>query len=654
MNYNDLQKAVVDQNGGILRVTAGAGSGKTQTIAGHISRLVKEEQIDPNKILCITFSNAGAKEMIHKIKREIGSKAEDILITTFNAFAFDIVKKNATELGFQRIPNVINDVQKFAIIRDLLKDNPILTWSGASFRMFTNSSGYGTKGALLIVADVFDAIREVGGSSSNPKADLTVFMTDDIDFNTMQAMIALYDKYDAILMERGLLTFSDQEVYAMKVLETHPDYLDDMYSHIIVDEFQDTSRLEMEYVKHLKVASGMEELMVVGDDSQSIYGFRNTSPQFLIQFDTYVNEPLIRFTDSTEILRQNKRMLTKELQLVDNYRSTQNILDAAEEVLHSDDNNHLHLVAARGHGADVVVNPFLKRDAEASWIAKSIKEKIQSGVNPESIAIIAATKGELRYFADSLTKEGIPSMFGAPQPLYVNSRVRAILAFARYLQNQWDRKDLIICANAWMKGGFLTASEEEQNKAIGKVQDLSEEIKTSVDERQKKELFIGFMDEISMDDEAVEFFKTAFDNLDYLESLIYCRDFEELGKGQEFRMTDSYPGVFLVTAHSSKGCEWDVVYNSIDRYGDSGGNYATEDLRLLYVSMTRARNELFVTGTFEAAKSTIRDPHYSGLMKKVLHVVDKEFDSELVDALATAAKIKKTKAVKEKNRRKAD
>ncbi len=597
ITYTPAQAKAVNADKGVIRVIAGAGSGKTQTVAGHIKHVLMQSK--PENILCITFSNAGAKEMRHKIVRELGEDPEGLTVQTFNSFGFGIVQDQYKELGYAIPVNVINDVQRFSIIRDLLEANPIYEWTGISFRKFTSANGYGASGALKIVSDIFNAIKLAGGSSSAPGVDFDGINTGDMNFTALRKVVLLYDKYDAVLKERGLVDFSDQEILAMKVIENDPDYLKNhfTYEHIVVDEYQDTSALQTEFCKYLKNLPSFRSLMVVGDDAQSIYSFRHTSPEFLINFPDYINAPHIRYTPGTNELPENRADAVQDIMLTDNYRSTQEILDAAGEALGNTSGIKKQLVAARGHGRNVETYAFKKRADEVKWIVDEIEKRIKAGTPAEDIAVIAYTKDELRGFADELTGRGIPAMFGAPENLFDNSRVQAILAFADYLQNPTDSADELIVANALAQGKIAILPSSERDAFIEKARLRASAIRSSMSEAEQKELFLDFISDIALDDEAIEHFVKAFGNLDFEESLRYCRDFKDLGREQEFRRLDAYPGVMLITAHSSKGLEWPIVYNSVDKYQSKEGSNTEERKRLLYVSMTRARDELYVTGT---------------------------------------------------------
>ena len=583
VSFSPSQEHAIGFTDGIARIIAGAGSGKTKVVVERVARLLKSG-VKPWEILMVTFTKAGAGEMKRRIEASVGHALEGLTVTTFNSFQNDIVLDNWEDLGFKRKPKVIDDVEQFAIIADILGKNPILEWGGRAFMNFTATKGFGTRGALQIAKAVFKACKvskaEKGTINMAYARDVVTY--DEISDAALTKLVALYDQYETTMKEKGLIEFDDQELLTFKVLEMDPGYLAANYkfAHIIVDEFQDTSEGQIEFVKHLKEIPTFKSLMVVGDDLQAIYGFRDTSPEYIVHFEDYIGE------DVTDIYLDR------------NFRSTPQICEFAEKLIEpNSDKVDKDLVAARGDGAPVIVNPFYKQKEEYDYITAGIKQHLNNGMHPEDIAVLAYTKSELIKIADVLTKAGIPSMFGAPEPLMQNSRIRAILSFARVVSDASDTKDAAIAANAIIGGGIMDRPPEDVEKMVSDIIERASAI--SGNEHQGKELFLKYIDEIMMDDEAVENFRDSLDNKDIDEIIEYCRNFSMYGEGVEYRRTQKYPGVALVTAHSSKGLEWPVIYNTITKYM-KGGRMTRREVeeirRLLFVSATRARDELYVTG----------------------------------------------------------
>lgn len=347
---------------------------------------------------------------------------------------------------------------------------------------------------------------------------------------------------------------------------------------------------QIDFIKYLRGLPTFESLMVVGDDSQSIFGFRETSPEFIIHFEDYMGEPI------------------DDIYLLENHRSTPEIIQFANTINAMNvDKVEKDLIATRPHGTPVIVNGFYDKTSELKYIVEGIKAHLANGFRPEDIAVIAYTKEELKNVADALTKEKIPSMFAAPEPLLENSRIRAILAFANVIRDRTDTRNALIVANALEGGAIMSYPREMIEEKVKEVVATAEAIISIPSLAGKKALFLKFIEDLSFGDETVQNFKDGLNNKEFDEIMIYCNDFALYGANAAYRRIDEYPGIVLITAHSSKGLEYKVVYNTISKYQKT--KFATrkaleEVRRLLFVSATRARDELYITGQYAASGST--------------------------------------------------
>ncbi len=239
MTFSLQQQKAIDFDSGVARIIAGAGSGKTAVVTERVARLLRGGST-PESILMITFTKAGAGEMKKRIEMKLGRELPSLTVSTFNSFEYEIVKNCWQELGFQREPKVIDDVERFAVIADLLTNNPIYEWSGRAFMNFSSSNGWGTRGALRIAADVFAACKK------SKMTNGTVNMTDaraaasheEIGPAALEKLVKLYDEYEKVMMEKSLIEFEDQEILAFKMISMDPGYLKEHYKfeHLIVDE----------------------------------------------------------------------------------------------------------------------------------------------------------------------------------------------------------------------------------------------------------------------------------------------------------------------------------------------------------------------------------------------------------------------------------
>lgn len=598
MVLTDEQVEVVDYESGILRVNAGAGAGKTMVVALRTGALI-EKGYDPKKMLLITFTNAGAEEMrsrIEKVLEDVGIDKDisDMTICTFNAFGDMILKKEYAKLGFNEPPKVIDDVERSRIIANLLNTHTV---PGLDYRNFTTNMKT-CKGALAVAKDVF-AIVKAGQYSVSDAPEVMSKMSgySGVRRHAVEELIALYDEYDEMLRNDNLIEFADQEVLVFELLHQNPFYLEKFgFEHITIDEFQDTSEGQLKLVKHLINCPSFKSLMVIGDDSQAIFGFRDTTPKFILEFPEYI--------------QQEVGMEVDDIFLRENHRSTPEILDCANKLNDMrKDKIPKDLVATRAPGKPVVVKGFLNKQDEYNFILKDIKEHLDAGIKPEDIAIIAATKYELMSFADMLGKAEIPSVLLNPEPLLENSRVQAAVALSKFLRDAEDTSDMLVYANALAGGGLIEAPNEEIEEKIEALKKETESYQALTDEQSRKEKIMSMLWDIdSNEDEVYESLLKTLEvkNVDKL--MQYLDDFYLFGSAAAFRRTHSYPGVVLTTAHSSKGLEWNVVYNTVSKYdgpelhtnSSVSREMMEERLRLLFVSMTRARDELIITGQFVA------------------------------------------------------
>lgn len=619
VNLTPAQSYAIQYDHGIARINAGAGAGKTMVVAFHIKALL-DKGVKPEEICCITFTNAGAKEMLHRAELYSGRSLENMKICTFNAFEYDIVKECWAQLGFPREPKVIDEVERYSIIADIINKNPIYSWTGNTFLNFTNTKGW-QKGALQITAEIFSEVKKRKASGMPCTTDevrKSIGAISDVNDITLYRLIELYDLYENRLKQLALVEFDDQEILAFKIIQSDPGYLQRRwpFRHIIVDEFQDTSEAQLNLIKLFRQMPTFESLLVIGDDSQAIFSFRGTSPEYIINFDQYMGEPV------------------DDIYLLENHRSTPEVIEFANRINDMNvDKVAKQLIATRDHGKPVIVEGFYNKTDEYNYIVDQIKHHLDTGVPPEDIAVITYTKSELNQIADLLTKKNIPSLYAAPEQLLNNSRIRAILAFARVIHDQQDTKDALIVANAKIGGSIMDLPEGMIQERVDQVIEEAGMICMAPTLQLKKELFEKFIDSISFQDEAVEYFKDSLQFKEFDEIMQYCSDFCTYGENALFKRIDPYPGVVLVTAHSSKGLEWPIVFNSIthyDRKERKSRKEIEEMRRLLFVSATRARDELVITAQFYSTESQNGAPVFNMFLQDAFKAAEKQFNPNAV------------------------
>lgn len=595
------QQEIIDFRSGVCRVNATAGAGKTECMTERGARMIAEG-VNPESILFITFTDAGAIEMKERIIKKLATRnlvidADKINAMTFNTFAFRIVKEQFQVCGFSKQPAVIDEVRNSVIITQMLEETPVVGLDYLNFKVNQPNC----KGALACASRIFDTIKSKNLDVSDKKTafqELSTFLKKKGEYyrfyndTALMQLIDLYVEYNKRLKEDCLVQFSDQEPLMNYVLSVYPDYLNKYgYHHIIVDEFQDSNDVQLDTIKKLTQCPSFESLMVVGDDSQSIYGFRNTSPENILHFFEKLGLP------------------GKDLYLTDNRRSTPEILELANKI------NNLNtekvdkdMNATREHGYKPIVAGFFNKQAEYDYIANEIHRQIKNGVVPEDIAFIAAKKTELVAMAAELSKRKIPWVMKNPMPLMENSRVQAALSIADAFY-QPDAEDLYF--------NYLIAKYDGEIFTQHNKKDIETEIHLmkrqfqSMDMLQigyQRILFHRLLDAIKGTDEIYQYFlDLVYANEDLQSELQYIQNFKQFGESTSKKMEQNYAGVVLTTAHSSKGLEWPIVFNSISNYDAQylhNGKKSLKDIeekrRLLFVSMTRARDLLYVTGQYVA------------------------------------------------------
>ena len=663
VKYNPAQQEAIVSDKKYIRVIAGAGAGKTQVNSEVIAHKLNTLGAKPEEILAITFSKNGATEIKDRAARTAGHVLPGLTATTFNALENEITLDNWEKFGFRHRPSVIDDVQDLPMCDILLRRHPILEWTGSSFKNYTMTSGFGTNGALRIVSDImhhcskllmrknFSAItyRDMIDDEIIPPAskELTPAIIDKI--------ISFYPEYEE--MKKGndpefntpVITFDEQISFCMRVLEDDPNYLDDHYdfAYIIVDEAQDTSEDQIEFLNHIINMKKFKSLIVVGDDSQAIYeSLMGTSPDYLINLQDF----LFEWNKETGVRTPIK---IHDIVMDTNYRSVGSVIEMANRVIDKNTNKFdKQLVAFREYGEKPTVEgfyrkedqkptktqlkskkPFTLQEGQYDKMARDIKSLIDSDptINLNDIAVLAYSKNELLAVADKLTELGIPSKFGAPEKLVDNNRVQAVLKFAHLVYKDPDSfsDDTLVVANALADGNLI---EEDVDTLVEKLTEVNEYIKAIREshELKKKELFIKMLRMIAHGDEAVLNFEEKFKDMDFEEIIKYCDDFEIYGDNMQYKRSQLGEGVMLITAHSSKGLEWKYVFGSITGFHKLGKKSISrrkqEELRrLLFVLITRARDVLKLYGLY-AVSGNAKDGYvYNMFLKECFDALDKTF-----------------------------
>ena len=584
------QRQVIDFEEGVARVNAGAGAGKTLVVAMRIVELLKKGYA-PEDICLLTFTKAGAEEMTARVLNYCASEGlifdpDKLKSTTFNSFCMDLIKEHYEELGYTRPMGVIPDEVRSGIINRILDTFPhVSTWNYSAISS-NRLSRFGN-GAMIKAQELFSLIKKESLTIDNYTDNCSqpsIFA--DYNRNDIETIFQMYDEYNAQLKRRNLVEFDDQLQNVFKLLEVHPTLFEEIgYKHILVDEFQDTDLPQIKLLNKMMEQRHIKSFMAVGDDSQSIFAFRHTSPEYMINFGRYFG----RFQDFA---------------LMKNHRSNKATIDVANLI------NELNtqrvdkdLIATKPEGKKPIIKGFYSQDEEYTYIAKQIKKRIKDGQVPSDIAFLGSNKNELTQMASILTEMGIPSVLMNPIPFVKNSRVAALCTFYdSYVEN--TTRGYMDYKNAFMHGALKDADKAVFDRVINEFQ---MEVQNSPKTVQNFVKFAKALDET----EADECFQAFLEKIEYCETMEdldeFFNDFKMYGQESAHKREGKYEGVCLTTIHSAKGLEWDTTFlslSNLDRlnYHTNVINFVNNERdevnRKWFVGATRAREELIMTGEY--------------------------------------------------------
>lgn len=574
---------------GYVRVIATAGSGKTTTMAYRIMNLLKNG-VEPEKIGCFTFTNTGAAEMRDRIKAfctiaKIDADVEKIYISTIHSFGDSLMKKYYEVLGYKKPPVLINEIQKTKIIERILSESPTIDELLDKYKNFYLDM-FKAKGILEIMKDYFTQLLE-----GKPVEELR--KQERLSAKTMDTVLKMYFKYSAYKREMCLIEHADQEIGVLKLLKLKPDLFEEIgIEHISVDEYQDTSNIQFNIINEMRKAPQVKSLFIVGDDDQSIYGFRDANVRLIMDFFSMIGEN------------------GQDIQLMENRRSTGNIVDFASKIIaNNNDRLEKNPVSANETGKPVRVESFTDKTDEQKFIIQEIEKMVkEEGKKEDDIAILAPTNSELQVYAEVLGRLGIKTISINPEFVLENSRVVGAVSLVKFMmsESEFHGMNYINVRNA---GETVKKTDEEIHKEVeelqGRVHDINTvtglfEMFAELDPGENDEIYQAFLEDI----------RTAKDKAVLSERLgevcEYIIDFDRFGRKQTARKEKAYDGVVLSTMHSSKGKEWPVVFCSVTKMHNRDLNVfdIPEKNRLLFVACTRAKKELYVTGV-NVAYSTV-------------------------------------------------
>ena len=607
MNYldklNPEQRAAVEQTQGPLLVLAGAGSGKTRVLTCRIAHLI-DSGVPAWKILAITFTNKAAREMVERADALSGESGRDAWVSTFHSCCARILRRDIEKLGYKREFAIYDEDDRMTVIKGVAKS---LELSDKEFPP--------------------KAIKAAISDAKNRMLTPREWLKDAGDNFRNRKLCEAYEKYEAQLRSNNALDFDDLLIKTLELLSEHPpvlQYYQDKFDYVLVDEYQDTNIAQYQFVRLM--AGGKRNLCVVGDDDQSIYGWRGADIRNILEFEK-------DFPDC------------KVIKLEQNYRSTANILDAANQVIaHNAGRKEKALWTQCDPGDKVGLYHAMDERDEAAFAALMSKKLISQGVRPGEIAVLYRTNAQSRVLEEAFVRAGVPNRIYGGQRFYDRKEVKDLIAYMRALVNPDDDVSVRRIINEPKRGigdstveALATYAGENELSLMAAALDSEGAGLSSRAQR----LVSGFADLMVELTEAMytmsitEFTEALIEKTGYVKALEESKTEENQTRIENIRelegavsefaklnpegtLTDFLENVALITdvdnlnqtsgavtlmtLHSAKGLEFDAVFLVGMEEGVFPLSRALfdetaleEERRLAYVGITRAKKKLYLS-----------------------------------------------------------
>lgn len=554
---------------GECRVNAVAGSGKTTIVTLRTLRLI-EEGCKPEEILMITFTDKACGEMRSRLRRyakgavlaDEGIDTEKIVVETFNSFGQKLLDIHYDKLGFTEPPQLVDEIVKKDIIIELLDKHRTLPMDYRNpFMDLPNACGAVTQMGRIIdslKANHVETPAEVEGLVANnlvPRA---------------KEILAIYEAYNAKLVELNRIDYEDQLRLILQ-LKSYGVFAALPYKHIVVDEFQDSNRNQIGLILEMaKEDKALQSVVVVGDELQAIYGFRDANPENLVNFGTF-------FPGMVDI------------PLEDNFRSQTPIIDMANRILTREARIAKVIKAHRKEeGVEPVLMSIENPDEEYDLYTRQAKKLIRTGTPPRDIAVLCRTKSELLSVQHHMEEAGIPTILRVPEVIGDAPYVKAIIGLASFLLNHSDTLGLALYRKSLGEDPFDAEALAKDAEELGKQYDelTTEESRIMLFAGMIKNAREDYIADAFAEDVLTKGFHTAHDIFEYC---VKYRDYKV--KETKSTVHEDADAVNLITVHSAKGLEWPVVMLSLRKFRPT----SEEEHRLLYVAVTRAKEKLLIT-----------------------------------------------------------
>ena len=626
---NEQQKNAVMHVDGPCLVMAGAGSGKTKVLTTRIAYLIDNGVKDYN-ILAITFTNKAAKEMRDRVNNLIGEVKS--FIGTFHSFGLRIIRENYMYLGLDRNFTIIDSDDVLSIIKKILKDKNLDP---------KHYSPYYIRNKISFI-----------------KSQMLSDMEIDKYFNTDIDMIAkdIYYEYDRKMVLNNSIDFDDLLSKPVKLFKEHEEILEhyqDKYKYILIDEYQDTNPVQ--YKLSAMLARKYRNIFVVGDMNQSIYAFRQADYRNILNFERDYKDALI-------------------IKLEENYRSTNNILNAANSVIKNNkERKDLNLWSEKGDGLKVKYMRAYDEKHEITLVIEEINKLLNEGYKKSEIGVLYRTNAQARVVEEGFLKKNIPYKVVGSYYFYNRKEIKDLISYLRLIYNNHDEVSLRRIINVPKRGigesaiknlenisnlegismfdalsskkelefknMILDLVKESENMSLTDLIDLVLErtgMKSELEDNNKLENEVRLENLMEFKSITASFEeRTGLINLgDFLEEISLISDMSNHKEdGDE---------VTLMTIHSAKGLEFDVVFLIGMEEGIFPHNMSLmedgleEERRLCYVGITRARDILYLTN---AKRRMLYGKDTMNMPSRFIDEIDKRYLEEASNGVKVQEKI---------------
>ncbi|VEU76959.1 ATP-dependent helicase [Mycoplasmopsis columbina] len=618
-DLNEDQEKALNYFDGPLRIIAGAGSGKTRVLTRKIAYLINCLAIAPSEILAVTFTNKAANEMNERVMQYSNidpqnTTVEKPEICTFHALCAKILRKEAHFLGFKNDFQIVDETDKKTILNNIYKNH--------------NLSTQEVKYTRLI--NLFSMAKNSNFTSDELVSELNQRDNDLASRDSNKLIGQMFDEYNAFLKEKNCFDFDDLIIKVNELFNSIPDVADfwaNKYSYILVDEFQDTSKLQYEIIK--KLSSKNAQLTIVGDPDQTIYSWRGADVNLILDFDK-------DFPNTETVI------------LKTNYRSSQKILNAANSLIkYNKKRFSKDLVTDNNLGEEIEFNHAFSPEAEARWVVQKINELKKKKIQLKNIAIFYRSNYYSRPFEQELEKEGINYKVFNGQKFFQRKEIKDALSYLRVIYDFSDVSLIRIINTPARKIGDATLAKLEafaESKNTNLLDALITHTKELPVTNTVRNEIIKLLNSINRHHKALKKYSihetlnsllkdveySAYikndptlkgvgeDNIKELLSSIktweknnnplgkgikeYLEEISLFSAGDEYEMGTNY--VTLMTVHSAKGLEFenvflvgmnDKIFPHRRSLSSNNPEILEEERRLAYVAITRAKERLFIS-----------------------------------------------------------